>query len=163
LNLEPKICAAGGDREAEVSRGEEDPDDAGTSLLLRHGSMGYHLRTSVGRGAFGEVWRALREEEPTTSHAAEATEATNNDPTRLSHPEQYYALKRIFVERGAELRASFAREAHFGALFRNASSRLHPTHPSRPSQVVRWVDSFEMHGGRELWLVFMDEGEALST
>ena len=70
------------------------------------------------------------------------------------------------MERGAQLRASFEREAHFGALFRNASSRaLHPRHPSGvvPSQVVRWVDSFEMHGGRELWLVFVDEGQALST
>ena len=61
--------------------------------------MGYHLRTSVGRGAFGEVWRAfaLREEaQPTrsTRAAEEATEATPNtaDPTRPSehgrHPDE---------------------------------------------------------------------------
>ena len=29
--------------------------------------------------------------------------------------------------------------------------------------MVRWVDSFETRGGRERWLVFIDEGQALSS
>jgi hypothetical protein len=51
---------------------------------------------------------------------------------------QNYALKRIFVERGVELGRSFAREAHFGEMFRTATSRHHDLLDGRPSQVAPW-------------------------
>lgn len=40
---------------------------------------------------------------------------------------------------------------------------MHPSFPKLQFMLLplRYMDSFEMHSGRELWLVFRDEGKSL--
>ena len=72
-------------REVPSTEGEAD-EETSLLLLLRHGSMGYHLRGSVGRGAFGEVWRAQREP------GAEAHGATRDAGDLSSSPLSLFPL-----------------------------------------------------------------------
>ena len=114
------------------------------------------------RGHFGEVWRA-------TAARAAASDAETDDATDDATAMRY-VLKRILVERGEDVRLSGRREAHFGeairAATRSAEGRAHPG----AGHVARYESTFEIRGGDggdaaedELWLVFRDEGDALSS
>ncbi|GAQ78178.1 Protein phosphatase 2C family protein [Klebsormidium nitens] len=93
-----------------------------------------------------------------------------------------FILKRLLVEKGGEVRLSGLREKFFGEMLMNASATwqheqttAHAEPSANPgsggtqaqgsggdySHLVRYIDSFEMHSGRELWLVFRDEGKSL--
>ena len=57
-------------------------------------------------------------------------------------------------------RMSGLREAYFGKVFQNASHSVQEMYPE--SHIVRFVESFQLNGNREMWLVFYDEGASLS-
>eukprot|EP01137_Pigoraptor_chileana_P018793 Opistho-2@78874 len=64
----------------------------------------------------------------------------------------HYILKRMFVEKGDDVRLSGLREIHYGRKLRSLG------------HIARFVEYFEGGGsdaGSELWLVFHDEGIAL--
>ena len=103
---------------------------------LDHGE--WELRDRVGRGHFGELWRA---------HRLNAHGAHDSDRS--------YVLKRLFVEKGYRTRLSGVREVHFGLKIAAlpAASRRHLT------RLVEW---FEDPLDGALWLVFVDEGISLA-
>jgi len=99
----------------------------------------YRFGDRLGRGAFGEVWRAVA----------------------LDGSMREVVLKRLFVERGGDVRLSGEREIYFGTLLQ------HKPH------IARFIESFEhlhvidgsqtINRSPELWLVFYNEGFALSN
>ena len=143
--------------------------------------------TAFARGHFGEVWRAR----------AVLGEGGTGASTGMRGPGGArggggggFVLKRIFVERGAEVGLSGQREAHFGRLM-GAAAAAQPDHPGA-DHVVRYESAFELRpsggtrkgdggasgaeNGRaspeedtsgaddaELWLVFRDEGTSLAS
>lgn len=94
----------------------------------------YELRDRIGRGHFGELWRAHRVD----IHGQD----TGGD---LDHR---YILKRLFVEKGFPTRLSGRREVHFGMKLAGVPG------------VARLVEWFEEDSA--LWLVFRDEGISLT-
>ena len=60
----------------------------------------------IGHGHHGEVWRAVRRQATSPGEASGPDEASG-EPER-------YVLKRIFVERGADIRLAGLREVYFG-------------------------------------------------
>lgn len=93
---------------------------------------------------------------------------------RVQQPEERFVLKRILVEKGAGMRLSGERERHFGQLFKRAAAATGPTlsggfagagggDDDGFDHLVRYVESFETQQGRELWLVFRDEGTSLHS
>ena len=119
----------------------------------------YELRDRVGRGHFGEVWRARRIDSDETSAASGSGSSSGfgSEPAT-------YVLKRLFVERGYRTRLSGLREIHFGLKVRAAagggSTGSSGGDPSIARHVSRLVEFFEEGGA--LWLVFRDEGLSLS-
>ena len=80
--------------------------------------------------------------------------------TQSQEKESGFVLKRMFVERGEEVRLSGRREAHFGELMRTATATW-PNHPGA-GHVVRYESAFELRssggGGSS-----DDDGEGRST
>lgn len=140
---------------AEVSRRSPDPDaptvlsasalDERTQRRRR-----YNLGGRLGRGAQGEVWRALRIGPNGEEEAEDAGDAAAGGGGG-------YILKRMFAGRPGALLSGW-REAWFGASLR-----------SQP-YVARYVEHFLRSppgappgGAAELWLVFRDEGVSLQS
>ena len=96
-------------------------------------SFDYHLHSKVGRGAYGELWKAVKLPAHASAHG----------------PPETFVLKRLLVEKGEAVRASGWREVHFG-------QRL-----QWQAHVARFVECFELGG--ELWLVFRYEGLSLAA
>jgi hypothetical protein len=120
----------GGQPASAFTRSNHDGDDAAESSSA--GEHEYELGARVGRGHFGELWRARRVD-PSTGALAD---------------EHSYVLKRLFVEKGYHVRLSGVREIHFGLRTRgwNRVARLH-----------EWFEE-----GGALWIVFRNEGTSLS-
>mmetsp|Transcript_18856 Transcript_18856/g.47617 ORF Transcript_18856/g.47617 Transcript_18856/m.47617 type:complete len:368 (-) Transcript_18856:237-1340(-) len=68
----------------------------------------------------------------------------------------------MMVEKGAGVRLSGQRERYYGELFREAPVGGGAA-AAGAAHLVRYVESFEADGGRELWLVFRDEGVSLHS
>jgi len=125
----------------------------------------YELKGRVGRGHFGELWRARR-----------VDGAGVDDST--------YVLKRLFVERGMRTRLSGLREIHFGLkMRRHLAERNTSMAHDRIARLVEWFEeeavtsrtanrkvaddepsstSSSSDSLAALWLVFRDEGESLT-
>lgn len=105
----------------------------------------YHIVGGVGRGSFGEAWRAQR---------VDVTHKT-------------FVVKRLFLEKSQDVKLSGEREIYFGnKLFGNNRMEGQLGRDwSGDEHLVRFVESFEAVGphGDELWLVFEDEGLSLHS
>ena len=102
-------------------------------------SFDYTLHSRIGRGGYGELWKARK---------LPSTTASEEDSTTNSNDEEYYILKRLLMEKGEHVRASGLREIHFGQLL------------SDQPHIARFIEWFEVRG--ELWLVFKHEGLSLA-
>eukprot|EP00922_Rhytidocystis_sp_ex-Travisia-forbesii_P016843 GHVS01025145.1.p1 GENE.GHVS01025145.1~~GHVS01025145.1.p1 ORF type:complete len:810 (+),score=176.59 GHVS01025145.1:46-2430(+) len=103
----------------------------------------YTMFTPLGKGAFGEVWRAFC-----------------LDQFRCSHQE--VVLKRMFVDKGERVRLSGLREIYFGRLLK-----------AEPCCISRFIEFFQeavqpkeegeadQSSSQQLWLVFANEGYSL--
>lgn len=105
----------------------------------------YHILGGVGRGSFGEAWRAQR----------------------LNATSKTFVVKRLFVEKSLDVKLSGEREIYFGHKLQKLN-RLEDQFGydlSGDKHLVRFVESFEAAGpfGDELWLVFEDEGLSLHS
>lgn len=120
------------------------------------GVPGYSMGSRIGHGHHGEVWRAERL--PTDYDRS----ATGDDREEFSQPTERYVLKRIFVEKGIDIRLSGLREVYFGEMLKGRELQ----------SVARYVEWFERidvsqvsagqgDGRREVWIVFVDEGQSL--
>jgi len=107
------------------------------AMLARDALRGYQCSQRLGRGSFGEVWRAVA----------------------LDGSMREVVLKRFFVEQGEHVRQSGLREIFFGKRLR------HHAHVSRFIEFFEWrsadVDANVGHTPSELWLVFHNEGYGL--
>ena len=106
-------------------------------------SFDYTLHSRIGRGGYGELWKARK---LPASTATDNFDAAGSDEGEES--ERYYILKRLLIEKGEHVRASGLREIHFGQLL------------SDEPHIARFVEWFEVRG--ELWLVFRHEGLSLA-
>jgi hypothetical protein len=97
--------------------------------------------------------------------------------------DEEYVLKRMMVEKGADVALSGQRERYFGELFRGAANggddgeggvgedgdeegdgeERAELLRTAGGHLGRYVESFEVAGGSELWLVFRDEGASLHS
>jgi len=112
-------------------------------------SFDYTLHSRIGRGGYGELWKARKLPTPsTTSTTAEEDTASDNSDGD-SDQQHYYILKRLLIEKGEHVRSSGRREIHFGQLL--------TTQP----HIARFIEWFELRG--ELWLVFRHEGMSLAN
>ena len=102
------------------------PDDNGAG----GGVPGYSMGRRIGHGHHGEVWRAERVR-PSRKFASgrrgEDSRKENSEPT------ERYVLKRIFVEKGIEIRLSGLREVYFGEMLKGRELR----------SVARYIEWFE--------------------
>ncbi|EEY59250.1 protein phosphatase 1L-like protein [Phytophthora infestans T30-4] len=102
----------------------------------------YRLKKRFDAGSHGEVWRAVR---------------------RYGDREEYFVLKRLFLELGESMAQMGQREAHFGALLHG---ERHVTrfveYFFRPAKLARSKeDPLHPRMTPELWLIFYDEGKSL--
>eukprot|EP00922_Rhytidocystis_sp_ex-Travisia-forbesii_P023731 GHVS01034799.1.p1 GENE.GHVS01034799.1~~GHVS01034799.1.p1 ORF type:complete len:874 (+),score=159.04 GHVS01034799.1:78-2699(+) len=109
----------------------------------------YTTFTPLGKGAFGEVWRALC-----------------LDKFHCAHTE--VVLKRMFVDKGERVRLSGMREVYFGKLLQSQPccvSRFIEFFRETPRQTAsppeETVGRGEQQPASELWLVFANEGYSL--
>eukprot|EP00922_Rhytidocystis_sp_ex-Travisia-forbesii_P023730 GHVS01034798.1.p1 GENE.GHVS01034798.1~~GHVS01034798.1.p1 ORF type:complete len:904 (+),score=175.45 GHVS01034798.1:78-2789(+) len=109
----------------------------------------YTTFTPLGKGAFGEVWRALC-----------------LDRVHCAHTE--VVLKRMFVDKGERVRLSGMREVYFGKLLQSQPccvSRFIEFFRETPRQAAsppeETVGRGEQQPASELWLVFANEGYSL--
>eukprot|EP00124_Ichthyophonus_hoferi_P000036 Ihof_evm36s1 gene=Ihof_evmTU36s1 len=129
----PEIVLGGHDIIAKPSIPESSVPEwvADGPSMFSHYSLGHRFA----KGAYGEVWRA---------HKVYQGSSTSN---------KRHVLKRMFLEKGPSIRLSGLREVYFGTLLKGLN------------HISRFVEHFEVkrHGGDrdELWLVFKDEGRAL--
>jgi len=107
------------------------------AMLARDALRGYQCSQRLGRGSFGEVWRAVA----------------------LDGSMREVVLKRFFVEQGEHVRQSGLREIFFGKML------SHHGHVSRFIEFFEWrsADDDANIGNTpsELWLVFHNEGYSL--
>lgn len=100
-------------------------------IALAEMAPSYRLRRRVHGTSWGEVWRAVRADDP-------------------SKP---LILKRLRLDSSGAMRGAYLlaglRERHFGQMTRNAAM----------PKIARYLDAFEHDGS--LWLVFRDEGVSL--
>ena len=105
----------------------------------------YHILGGVGRGSFGEAWRAQR----------------------LNATSKTFVVKRLFVEKSLDVKLSGEREIYFGHKLQKLNGLQDEVglDLSGDEHLVRFVESFEAAGplGDELWLVFEDEGLSLHS
>lgn len=120
------------------------------------GVPGYNMGDRIGHGHHGEVWRAVRARQSSDSSSSDRNTERNQDDAREKR--EQYVLKRIFVEKGLDIRLSGLREVYFGELLK----------PLALTSVARYVEWFERiddskkgEGRREVWIVFVDEGNSL--
>ena len=104
-------------------------------------SFDYTLHSRIGRGGYGELWKARKL--PTTT-----TDEEEADSSDSADSDEYFILKRLLIEKGEHVRASGLREIHFGQLLADQP------------HVARFIEWFEVRG--ELWLVFRHEGLSLA-
>ena len=107
-------------------------------------SFDYTLHSRIGRGGYGELWKARKL--PTTTAADEGSSDSDSDSE--SESEEYYILKRLLIEKGEHVRASGLREIQYGQLL------------SDQPHIARYIEWFEVRG--ELWLVFRHEGMSVA-
>ncbi|KAI8471128.1 MAG: hypothetical protein J3K34DRAFT_468469 [Monoraphidium minutum] len=141
------------------------------------GRHAYHLgASSVGRGHFGEVWRAERRGNGAAGAGGGASGGA-------------FVLKRVLGSRGPEVRRSGVREAYFGTLLRERARALRAEvdaaaaagaargggGPDRPDRgglsaselleghrhIVHFEESFKV--AEDVWLVFGDAGQSLHS
>lgn len=149
----------GGDGGGAAGAASADHDSSGPGGSGSGVDHEYELRDRVGRGHFGEVWRARRIDSDETSAGSGSgfSSGFGSEPAT-------YVLKRLFVERGYRTRLSGLREIHFGLKVRAAagcdSTSGSGGDPAIARHVSRLVEWFEEGGA--LWLVFRDEGLSLS-
>jgi len=87
--------------------GHRAPDGEPTAPAgIGYGVPGYSMGRRIGHGHHGEVWRAVRRQATSPGEASGPDDASG-EPER-------YVLKRIFVERGADIRLAGLREVYFG-------------------------------------------------
>ena len=129
-------------REAGLTPSVSLPDTADGSFSSS--PFEYELQSQVGRGGYGELWKARRLRQQ--AEAGRETEAA--DEAAASSGSELFVLKRLLLEKGEDVRLSGVREMHFGSLLRLASAHI-----------ARFLDAFELDG--ELWLVFRYEGVSL--
>lgn len=115
---------------------------------LRPAGDAYDMRERFAQGHYGEVWRAVRHDQPAGENS--------------------FVLKRLFVERGARVRLSGAREVWFGERLRNVphTARFVEFFERDASAAERGRDSAAPAAHRsapirDMWLVFRDEGVGL--
>lgn len=112
----------------------KDPD-------LKDDSWGYRFGQRLGKGSFGEAWRAMA----------------------LDGSMREVVLKRLFVEHGEHVRRSGEREIFFGTYLQNRPHIARFLHSFQHE--VEEPNGEDGEGSRrasELWLVFHNEGFALT-
>ena len=114
-------------------------------------SFDYTLHSRIGRGGYGELWKARKLPANSATAAGEQSDDTDtdSDSDSESESEEYYILKRLLIEKGEHVRVSGLREIHFGQLL------------SDQPHIARFLEWFELKG--ELWLVFKHEGMSLAA
>ncbi|GMH38468.1 hypothetical protein BSKO_06352 [Bryopsis sp. KO-2023] len=112
----------------------------------------YVLQKRFAAGSFGEVWRAKR------SYPTSEVEGSGPDT-------DLFVMKRLMVEKGEDVLRSGLRERYFGELFRQkaAEAGASGVECRGCNHLVRFIESFEVEPGPELWLVFRDEGLSLHS
>ena len=107
------------------------------------------------KGHFGEVWRATAFDvgsltpQCRTKRGVQANETTSSSSSSSSS----FVMKRIFVERGDDVRLSGRREIYFGNKFCDETNNVARFH--------RAFETVTVKAERELWLAFRDEGISL--
>ena len=83
------------------------------------GVPGYSMGSRIGHGHHGEVWRAVRS--PAVANRQGRGQGDPGPSESAPEPppaEERYVLKRIFVEKGLDIRLSGLREVYFGELLK---------------------------------------------
>ena len=122
------------------------------------------------KGHFGEVWRATAFDVGTltpqcrTSAKDESLENDMNDFEEENGASSLFVIKRIFVERGDDVRRSGSREMYFGNLFCDVTpnvARFHRAFETTTTSSSDLSSSSPSPEEKELWLAFRDEGTSL--
>jgi hypothetical protein len=169
----------GGATDSPDSGGAESDGGGGAAAPLLcigcgEGRHAYHIGAhSLGRGHFGEVWRAVRRR---VGGAAAAGASSQGGGGKEEGDEgDAFILKRVLGSRGAAVRRSGVREGYFGALLKARAAALEATLEDTPPcasqaaeqagcaaaleelleghrHIVEFEESFEV--GEDVWLVF---------
>lgn len=116
------------------------------------------------KGHFGEVWRATAFDVGTltpqcrTSANDESLESDSSD-FEENDASSSFVIKRIFVERGDDVRRSGSREMYFGNLFCDVTPNVARFH--RAFETTTTTSDSSSSEEKELWLAFRDEGTSL--
>ena len=122
------------------------------------------------KGHFGEVWRATAFDVGTltpqcrTSAKDESLENDMNDFEEENDASSLFVIKRIFVERGDDVRRSGSWEMYFGNLFCDVTpnvARFHRAFETTTTTSSDLSSSSPSPEEKELWLAFRDEGTSL--
>lgn len=116
------------------------------------------------KGHFGEVWRATAFDVGTLTpqcrpSAKEERRESNPNLSEAKDASSSFVIKRIFVERGEDVRRSGSREMYFGNLFCDVTPNVARFH--RAFETTTTTSDSSPSEEKELWLAFRDEGTSL--
>ena len=116
------------------------------------------------KGHFGEVWRATAFDVGTLTpqcrpSAKEERRESNPNLSEARDASSSFVIKRIFVERGEDVRRSGSREMYFGNLFCDVTPNVARFH--RAFETTTTTSESSPSEEKELWLAFRDEGTSL--